>query len=133
MRVLSEKPKRKLSPAQQIITNLVDKTQYGIKGFWPREMKIAAKLLTEYKQEFLLWVSPPYGKKVPSLAYFIADYGKDYLAKEAGSQQYQYFLRASTDLSSKVETIHLEKDKIGEDVLVQKKPKTLQDFLNLYQ
>lgn len=123
---------RKLGPLQQLITNLVDPNRFGERGFWPREMKIAKKLFGEYDSKFLLWVSPPYSRRVASLAYFVADYGKKYLEAEAKSEQYHFFLTASTDLSPKVETVSLEEAKIGEDVVVEKKPSTLKDFLNLY-
>jgi len=91
-------------------------------------MKMANKLVAEYNLEFLLWVIPPYGKKVPSLAYFMADYGKQYL-----SEQYFNYLKQTTDLSPKNEKIVLSDTKIGEDApIISSGPKTLKEFLSLF-
>jgi hypothetical protein len=118
---------RKLSNQQVIITKFVDPVMFKNKGFWPKEMKIANSLVKKYNLDFLKWVIPPYGKKVPSLAYFIADYGQQYL-----QEQYFNFNKSKLDLSPKIEKVELSKDKIGEDVVINK-PKTLKDFLNLFQ
>lgn len=123
------KKPRKLSNQQILVGKFVDPSSFKNKGFWPREMKMATKLVAEYNLEFLLWVIPPYGKKVPSLAYFIADYGKQYL-----SEQFFNFKKEKTDISPKNEQVLLFETKIGEDVaLAPKKPKTLKDFLNMFQ
>jgi len=124
----SQAPKiRKPSSQQLIIGRLVKSEFYSQKGFWPKEMKMANKLIKEYDLDFLLWVIPPYNKKVPSLAYFMADYGKEYL-----SSQFFNFKNEKTDLTPKANNIQLSETKIGEDVVLDKKPRTLKDFLNLF-
>ena len=127
MSVQKLKKPRKLSNQQILVGKFVDSAQFNNKGFWPREMKIATKLVSKYNLEFLIWVIPPYGKKVPSLAYFIADYGQQYL-----QEQFFNFNKSKLDLSPKIEKVELSKDKIGEDAVINK-PKTLKDFLNLFQ
>ena len=122
-----QNPRRKLSNQQVLIGKFVDSGQFGNKGFWPKEMKIATKLVKKYNLDFLMWVIPPYGKKVPSLAYFIADYGQQYL-----QEQFFNFNKTKIDLSPKVEEVQLSESKIGNDIILQeKKPKTLRDFLNM--
>jgi hypothetical protein len=128
---------RKRSKQQQIIENLVVHEQFMVGNpsttkqekdtFWMSQMKMATKLVKIYNLEFILWVIPPYGKRVPSLAYFIADYGKQYL-----QEQFFNFNKSKLDLSPKIEKVELSKDKIGEDAVINK-PKTLKDFLNLFQ
>lgn len=88
---------------------------------------MSVSLVKQYDLEFLLWVIPPYGKKVPSLAYFMADYGKQYL-----QEQFFNFRKSTTDLTKPTESVVLQQDKIGEDIVITKKPKTLQDFLGLF-
>lgn len=118
---------RRLSNQQVIITKFIDPVMFKNKGFWPKEMKIANSLVKKYNLDFLKWVIPPYGKKVPSLCYFVADYGCQYL-----QEQYFNFNKSKLDLSPKIEKVELSKDKIGEDAVINK-PKTLKDFLNLFQ
>ena len=129
MNSVSPKKPRKLSNQQILVGKFVAPTSFSNKGFWPREMKMASKLVAEYNLEFLLWVIPPYNKKVPSLAYFMADYGKQYLI-----EQFYNYRKATQDLSPKVEQISLTEAKIGDDiVLTAKKPKTLKDFLTIFK
>ena len=125
-----QKPKspRKLSNQQILVGKFVDSAQFKNKGFWPREMKMATTLVSIYNLVFLKWVIPPYGKKVPSLAYFIADYGKQYL-----QEQFFNYNKSITDISPKVEKIQLSETKIGDDIVIKKEPKTLRDFLNMFQ
>lgn len=120
------KPTRKLSAQQQVIKKLVVANPDD-KHFWPREMKMANKLVKEYGHEFMLWLHPPYGKPVSSLAYFLCPDGKNYI-----SQQRFNFRKESLDLSPKIQSFPLSEDKIGEDVILEKKPKSLKDFLNLF-
>ncbi len=124
---LKVKKPRKQSNQQILIAKFVNPERFSAKGFWPREMKMATKLVETYNLDFLLWVIPPYGKPVSSLAYFRADYGKQYL-----SEQFFNFQKEKTDLSPEQEQIILSDTKIGDDIIAIKKPKTLKDFLNLY-
>lgn len=121
------KKPRKQSSQQVLIGKFVDAINFKNKGFWPREMKMATKLVTTYNLEFLMWVIPPYGKKVPSLAYFMADYGKQYL-----QEQFYNFNKEKLDISPKVEKVELAEAKIGEDIVLSGKPKTLKDFLGMF-
>jgi len=86
---------------------------------WPREIKIAQKLIKKLK-EFEFWKnlqnlkSPP-----PSLAWFLKPEGKAFILKE-----YEKF---KLNLSHK--EIQIEKYKIGEDKNILQKPKTLIEFI----
>ena len=120
------KPKRKLNSQQILIKKFVNPERFSDKYFWPREMKMATKLVSEYNLDFLLWVIPPYGKPVPSLAYFVAKYGKQYLMEQF------YNFKKNTLTRPEKEAIILEDSKIGEDAIISNKPKTLKDFINLY-
>ena len=100
--------------------------QFIIKKFvkgninWPREIKIAQKLVKRFNS-FDFWnnlkelSSPP-----PSLAWFLKPEGKAFLLKE-----YESF-----NLKINKNIVKLEKYKSGEDKNICKKPKTLLQFIN---
>ena len=124
MKLVAQKKPGKLSNAQILIKKFIDSESFSNSGFWPREMKMASKMIRQYNLEFLMWVIPPYNRKVPSLAYFIADYGKQYL-----SEQFFNFKKNTLTFPEKPAII-TEENKIGEDKIISQKPKTLKDFLN---
>lgn len=96
------------------------------KYFWPREMKLAGFLLKKYTYEFLIQAKEPfYPLKMNSFAWFKTDEGEEFLSKEL----FEY-KRANVPLSKEKEEIVLSPTKIGEDIQLLKKPKTLKDFLN---
>jgi hypothetical protein len=117
------KKPRKLNTQQVLIGKFVDSLAYDRPGFWPREMKMASKMIQEYNLEFLMWVIPPYNRKVPSLAYFQADYGKQYL-----EEAFFNFKKENLTFQEKPAII-MQTDKVGEDAVVSQKPKTLKDFI----
>ena len=121
------KKPRKLSNQQILIKKFVNEESFSDRNFWPCQMKMANNLIKKYNLDFLLWVIPPYNKKVPSLAYFIADYGQQYL-----QEQFFNYKKQTSDFTQKHEIIELSESKIGEDIKIQQKPKTLKDFLNLF-
>ena len=117
--------KRKLSNHQQIIARFVNvKFLAGNRGFWPNEMRIAGQLIKKYGFEFLIWLPPPNEYRINSLVWFLSSVGKNYLA-----QQLVVFGGQSPDLFPEKEEISLSPDKIGEDININLKPKTLKDFL----
>jgi len=124
MKLVAQKKPRKLSNAQILIKKFIDSESFSNSGFWPREMKMASKMIRQYNLEFLMWVIPPYNRKVPSLAYFMSDYGKQYL-----SEQFFNFKKNTLTFPEKPAII-TEENKIGEDKIISQKPKTLKDFLN---
>lgn len=118
------KKPRKLSNPQILVTKFVSPSSFSEAGFWPREMKMASKMVKEYNLEFLMWVIPPYNKKVPSLAYFQAAYGKQYLME-------QFFnFKKQTLTFPETPAILLQESKIDEDIITIPQIKTLKDFLN---
>lgn len=123
MNTVAVKKPRKLSNAQILIKKFVTPERFSDRGFWPKEMKMASKMIREYNLEFLMWVIPPYNRKVPSLCYFMADYGKQYL-----EEQFFNFKKENLTFQEKPAII-LEANKVGEDKILSQKPKTLKDFI----
>lgn len=86
---------------------------------WPREIKIAQKLIKKFK-DFKFWEnlcdlkSPP-----PSLAWFLKPEGKAFLLKE-----YEKF-----NLNLNIKDIKLKSNKIGYDKKICQKPKSLIEFI----
>ena len=116
---------RKRSDNQIIIGKFVEFSPSD-KYFWPREMKLVKKLAEFYGMEFLLWATPP-NFKAKSLAVYLGDWGKKFLANQLLE------FKKNVEASPVQKTIILEEAKFGDDAIIEKKPKTLQDFLKLYQ
>ena len=87
---------------------------------WPREIKIAQRLVKRFNS-FDFWdnlkdlASPP-----PSLAWFLKSEGKAFILKE-----YESF-----NLNLNKEKVILQENKVKEDKNICKKPKTLLEFIN---
>jgi hypothetical protein len=119
------KPPRKASVPQQIIFNLVsDMKGCHDVGIWKNEMRICAMLRKKWGDPFLLWVKPIEGYKVNSLVWYLGVIGKHYLS----DQMVEY--KTATTVQEKTPEIPLAEHKIGEDVVVTSKPRTLKEFLN---
>lgn len=97
------------------------------KGFWPREMKIASKLIKKYPFDLLLKIKDPFSTKISSLAWFLTEDGKKFL-----SLGFFEFQKEKTDLSCQIAEIPMSDTNIGEDIVIEQKPKTLKDFLKKY-
>jgi hypothetical protein len=86
---------------------------------WPREIKIAQKLIKKFNS-FDFWENlQDLGSPPPSLAWFIKPEGKAFLIKE-----YEMF-----NLNLEKRTIQLESQKVQEDKTIIVKPKTILDFI----
>ena len=86
---------------------------------WPREIKIAQRLIKKFKS-FEFWDNlKELGSPPPSLAWFLKAEGKAFLIKE-----YESF---NMNFDKKV--IHLKQNKISEDKNICQKPKTLLEFI----
>lgn len=123
-----QKKPRKLGKSQLLIKKFVNVEFYQNKYFWPKEMKFMSKLIKAYGIDFLEWLNPPSNYKLTSLIYFFTPQGENYL-----SDQLFEYKKAKTDLTPKSEKIDLQKEKVGEDIQIYSKPKSLKDFLNLYK
>jgi hypothetical protein len=119
---------RKDGKSQILIKKFVNVEFFCNKNFWPREMKMLSKLIKVYGIEFLEWLSPPSNYKVSTLAFFLTKDGKNYL-----SDQLFEYQKTKINLSPQKNEIKIEESKIGEDIQVAKKPKSLKDFLNLFK
>ena len=86
---------------------------------WPREIKIA-KTLIKTNKGYSFWNSLK-ELKLPSLAWFLTDEGKVFLAIERKKNE--------LCLDNKQEKIILNENKIGEDKKVCQKPKSLLEFI----
>ena len=86
---------------------------------WPREIKIAQRLIKKFKS-FEFWDNlKELGSPPPSLAWFLKAEGKAFLIKE-----YESF---NMNFDKKV--IHLKQNKISEDKNICQKPKSLIEFI----
>jgi len=86
---------------------------------WPREIKIAQKLVKRFK-EFEFWNNlKELGSPPPSLAWFLKTEGKAFLLKE-----YESF-----NIKLNIPKIKLKENKVEDDKKICKKPKTLLDFI----
>ena len=113
---------------QQILINKFVTVEFSVdNNFWGRETKIVNCLIKKYSQEFLAWLQPPHGYRVNSMVYFLGKEGQDYIAGQLVA-----YRKATTDYSPNPLEITLAQHKIGEDIVVESKPKSLKDFLNLY-
>ncbi len=89
---------------------------------WAREIKIAQNLIKTYKS-YSFW-SNLKDLKLPSLAWFLTEDGKAFIAIED----------KKLDLSfNKVESSKLNENKIGEDKKVCQKPKSLVEFIKSWE
>jgi hypothetical protein len=85
---------------------------------WPREIKIAQGLTKTYKK-YNFWNNLN-DLKLPSLAWFLTEDGKRFLATEDKKKYLNI---------QKSEEAPLQENKIGEDKNICKKPKTLIEFI----
>jgi hypothetical protein len=86
---------------------------------WPREIKIAQRLVKKFNN-FDFWDNlKNLGSPPPSLAWFLKSEGKAFLLKE-----YEDF-----NLNLNKPKIELQKNKVEEDKNICKKPKTLLEFI----
>jgi len=86
---------------------------------WPREIKIAQRLIKKFNS-FEFWDNlKELGSPPPSLAWFLKSEGKAFLLKE-----YESF-----NMNLSVDIIELKENKVAEDKKVCQKPKTLLEFI----
>lgn len=90
---------------------------------WPREIRIAKKLLKEYP-DFETWTQLKFDFKLNSLAFFLTEEGKEKIQILKFNKSKKNLL----DLFPKQEEVVFG-EKLGQDAEVQKKPLTLKDFL----
>lgn len=90
---------------------------------WPREIKIAQKLIRFYPEQ-MFWEDLPPLTKLYSLAYFLSGEGINYL-----KERYMVFSNDGIEITLD-DTIDLASlPKIGEDKKVKNVAKNLRDFL----
>ena len=86
---------------------------------WPREIKIAQRLVKRF-DSFDFWDNlKELGSPPPSLAWFLKPEGKAFILKE-----YESF-----NLNLNTETVKLEENKVQDDKKICKKPKSLIEFI----
>ena len=92
---------------------------------WPRELKIMNQLAANYPN-LDFWSVFKITFYIPSLAWFLTEKGKEYLAQE--------YRRQTTDLSALVQKVEVETPQetiaaLNSPEITPKKPMTLRDFL----
>lgn len=90
---------------------------------WSKEIKIAQKLVKKYKQ-FNYWNNLN-ELKLPSLAWFLKEEGKKFLDLQVKVQALEETIRSIP--------VQLADAKIGEDKNTCQKPKTLIQFIKLWE
>jgi hypothetical protein len=105
---------------REIVFRLLEVPAKGRRPFFAREMKMLNDLCERYSLEFMNIVD--FGKKFDSLAYLVSDKLKDTLDQKFRAFNFKVDLSkyAAYDIGAKT----------GEDVAVNKKNKTIRDFLN---
>jgi len=102
---------------KSILENLLKAPEGADANFWKREMTFLKRLEKKYGLAFLKQFVP--NKKVPTLAFFYADWQQKLLETE--SKEFYYKNLHKADLS--------KVDKVGEDAEVKPK-KTIKGFLS---
>ena len=93
--------------------------KYGIeKKDWPREIKISQKLIKNYNGYSFL--NSLKDLKLPSLAWFLTDEGKKFIATEQIKDKL---------ILERPEKIELQENKLGQDKKVCQKPKSMLEFI----
>lgn len=87
---------------------------------WPKEIKIANKLIKEHGFDFLIFLEGR--QKMPSLCWFLTDDGKLFLKD----------VKKYNSMSFGSQKIELSETTIAPAVEVIKKPTSLKQFLNLF-
>ncbi len=118
-------PKKFRTPNHEIINRFL-KTEGVEKTFWGREIKLCNRLVKKYSIDFLRQLESPFATKFASLAWFLTPDGIKYL-----NVNYFEWKKNKLDLSPKMVQIELFETKIGADVEIKNKPKTLKDFLKV--
>jgi len=118
------KKERKISDAQRIMKKFICEGPRD-KYFYGRETKIANKLIKKYSLQFFEWLEVPFGYKTNSLLYFLAQQGGDYLRGK-----YFEYLKFQIGLESKPAKA-TGGEVVGENVEINKKPRTVEEFLSL--
>jgi hypothetical protein len=119
------KKPRKQNSLHKILSNLVTIKAVNDKYFWGRETKIVKQLVEKYGEEFMLWLKPPSGYQLASMVFFKTKEGEKHLT----DQLFEYRLQKGVQTTEKPEIV-LSSDKIGEDIEIKRKPRTLKEFLN---
>jgi hypothetical protein len=111
------KKPRKLSNHQLLVMAFLNEPN---KCNWPNEMRVAGKLIKQYGFDFLINLK---GRtKLISLTWFLGENGKKFLND---IKKYQ-------SLSFEKEKIELEDKPVAPPTEVNKKPKSVKEFLNLF-
>lgn len=86
---------------------------------WGKEMKIAQKLLKIYEDK-VFWENLNLNFNITSLSWFLTNEGRTFLAGELSKQLLEKSLN---------KTYVIQDKKIGEDIEIKRKMKTLKDFI----
>ena len=113
----SEKKPRKLSKQQEIIHAFLKDPS---SCYWAKETRFANILIKRYSFEWL--ISLKNRTRVISLIWFLGENGKKFLED---IKRYQ-------SLEFKKEKYELQNDPVAPPQVIDKKPETVKDFLNLF-
>ena len=104
---------------KQILLNLITPPKV-IKGpYWSREYKILNKLMEKFPSE-KFWQTVNFNNDWDSLVFFQSEYGMSLLNTKYKQFNYKIPTKSKIKLT----------DKVGEDKIITKKPKTIRQFLS---
>lgn len=110
----------KISEDFALVKKLISKLLKEPPKSWPLQVKLMKGLLDEFpSKEFWLWMKPY--KEIDSLIYYLNDFCKKDLKK-----QYSMFLRENSVVE---EVPSIGEEKVGEDIVIVKKKKTISELL----
>ena len=112
---------------QAIISKIVIIDENSPKTLWGKEMKLLNGLVKKYGID-LLYTLPSTKPWLPSLAWFLTPNGKEFLMNAVID-----YKKRITNIFPEAELIILLDKKVDNDIIIEKKPKTIKDFLNLYK
>lgn len=92
---------------------------------WPREMKIASKLLVE-EPDFGVWAELDLAFEVNSLAYFLTDKGRELLEEEKSRRTVN---KERENFIKKDKPATFADTKVGEDTVQTTSVRSFQDYL----
>lgn len=116
-----------LNQCRFLVEKFVKLEQFKEPNFWPREIKLASFLIKEHG--FQVFVGLELKFKLNCLAYLKSAEGISYIIEAKNRAEKQKVLNA-IDFEDKKDDIEIGPDKLGEDIVLEKKKNSVFDFLN---
>jgi hypothetical protein len=116
------KTPRKKSEKQLLVEALL-KTTRGCN--WPLEMKMLGQLLKRIP-DTKFWLFFGETRRYNTLIHLLSDATTTNIVSKA----FRDYTKKNVCIPKVADSVQLELEKVGDDIIIQQKPKTLKDFLN---